>query len=296
MSGTGSEVVSEAPGMALAAARRANNLSVADVARQLKLSVNQIEALEAGAFEKLPGPVFVRGFIRNYARLLKLDPEAVLRWVNPGVPSPVVSSLEASPQREIPFPRAAARRWPAYMMATLLLIGGLAAYEFYWSEPGFTVLKNPPAAEITAASPVPATPELPVPAAAEPAPVTGGPAEPAPAASAEPAVTRETSAAGDNNQAQPPQATTPAAGEAAASGEYSLQFVFGEKSWVEVRDGSGKVIFSQLNQRGSKKQIYGKPPFSLVIGNAHGVQLTYNDKPVDLEPHIKVDVARFTLE
>ncbi len=65
-----------APGAALAAAREALNLSVAEVARQLKLSVSQIEALEAGAYEKLPGPVFVRGFIRNYARLLRLDPEA----------------------------------------------------------------------------------------------------------------------------------------------------------------------------------------------------------------------------
>lgn len=293
MNEAGNGAVSEAPGAALAAARRANNLSVADVARQLKLSVTQIEALEAGAFEKLPGPVFVRGFIRSYARMLKLDPEAVLRWVDPGVPTPVVSGLAASLQREIPFPRATARRWPGYAMAALLLVGGLAAYEFYWGEPGFTVLKNPPAA-----NPVPAMPDLPVPAAAEPTAVTGGPAEPGPVASAEPAVAGETNVAGDHNQAQPPQAATPDAGKAVASGEgaYSLQFVFDEKSWVEIRDGSGKVIFSQLNQPDSKKQIYGKPPFALVIGNARGVRLTYNDKPVDLAPHIKVDVARFTLE
>jgi cytoskeleton protein RodZ len=34
----------------------------------------------------------------------------------------------------------------------------------------------------------------------------------------------------------------------------------------------------------------------MVIGNAHYVQLTYNDRPVDLMPHVKVEVARFTLE
>src|ERR1700704_2075713 len=65
----------DAPGKLLGAAREEQNLSVAEAARQLRLSVHQVEALEAGEFHKLPGPVFVRGFIRNYARLLKLDPE-----------------------------------------------------------------------------------------------------------------------------------------------------------------------------------------------------------------------------
>ena len=58
----------------LAEARKAQNLTTADVARQLKLSVWQVEALEAGGYQRLPGPIFVRGFIRNYARLVKLDP------------------------------------------------------------------------------------------------------------------------------------------------------------------------------------------------------------------------------
>jgi len=42
--------------------------------------------------------------------------------------------------------------------------------------------------------------------------------------------------------------------------------------------------------------VRGTPPFSLVIGNASHVRLTYNGKPVDLAPHIKVDVARLTIE
>ena len=61
------------PGELLAQAREKAGFSTADVARQLKLSVGQVEALEAGQFERLPGSVFVRGFIRNYARLVKLD-------------------------------------------------------------------------------------------------------------------------------------------------------------------------------------------------------------------------------
>ena len=76
-----------------------------------------------------------------------------------------------------------------------------------------------------------------------------------------------------------------------------FQFVFNGDSWVEVRDKNGKILFSQLNPKGSQQVLrLGQPPFSLVVGNAAHVKLTYNDKPIDLSPHIKVDVARLTIE
>ena len=66
------------PGALLLAERREQGLSLGDVARQLKLSVRQVEALERDEYEAFPGPVFVRGFLRNYAKLLQLDPEALV--------------------------------------------------------------------------------------------------------------------------------------------------------------------------------------------------------------------------
>ena len=75
-------------GMQLAAARRSCNLSVADVAHQLKLSPAQVEAMEAGEYQRLPGAVFVRGFIRNYARLLKIDPEPLVAQAENRLPPP----------------------------------------------------------------------------------------------------------------------------------------------------------------------------------------------------------------
>ena len=125
---------SEAPGKLLAEARQAQNLSVADVARQLKLSVHQVEALEAGAFERLPGSVFVRGFIRNYARFLKLDAESLLRSVAECLPREEPRPA-APPSQEIPFPTGAPRRWPAYAALALVVVIALAAYEFFLSEP-----------------------------------------------------------------------------------------------------------------------------------------------------------------
>jgi len=60
-------------GAMLAAAREAAGLSIDAVAGQLKLAPRQVRAIEAGDFAALPGRTFVRGFARNYARLLGLD-------------------------------------------------------------------------------------------------------------------------------------------------------------------------------------------------------------------------------
>lgn len=293
MSDIDNQAAAEAPGAALAAARQAQSLSVADAARQLKLSVSQIEALEAGDFEKLPGTIFVRGFIRNYARLLKLDADALLRSVDLVLPSPPARE-EAPPSRDIPFPAAKPRRGPWYALALVLLLGGLAAYEFFWNEPESTVSKTvtPPVAAVQNIE-LPAPVEVP---GSDPAKATEVPVV-APAASAP-------SAAAGTNTADKAVADAPSAAQAVAAeasrrpqpGERPLRLVFKQESWVEIRDRSGKIVFSQLNPAGSEKRIYGTPPMSVVIGNAHGVQLTYNDQPVDLALHIKVDVARFTLE
>ena len=58
----------------------------------------------------------------------------------------------------------------------------------------------------------------------------------------------------------------------------------------------GKTLISQLNPAGSEQAVEGRPPFALIIGNAQHVRLSYDDRPIDLAPHVKVEVARFTLE
>ncbi|MDO9063656.1 MAG: helix-turn-helix transcriptional regulator, partial [Sulfuricella sp.] len=70
--------VRQRAGKVLAEAREKLGLSVVEVARQLRLSPRQIEALEADDHASLPGKTFLRGFLRNYAKLLQLDPDPLL--------------------------------------------------------------------------------------------------------------------------------------------------------------------------------------------------------------------------
>lgn len=87
-----------------------------------------------------------------------------------------------------------------------------------------------------------------------------------------------------------------AAGQVPAADSKQLIFIFEDKAWVEVKDATQKVIFAQNNLAGTRQLVAGKPPFDLVIGNASGVQLQYEDKMVDLRPYTKVEVARLTVE
>ena len=85
-------------------------------------------------------------------------------------------------------------------------------------------------------------------------------------------------------------------GGGSSAPDQSLHFMFRNESWVEVRDGLGKVVYSNLNAPGSERVVRGDPPFSLVIGGASGVQLSYNGSRVDLAAYATEDVARLRLE
>ena len=283
---------SEPPGKLLGAAREGQNLSVAEAARQLKLSVHQVEALEAGEFHKLPGPVFVRGFIRNYARLLKLDPELLATAAAQRLPQEEPRPA-APPSQEIPFPPAAPRRWPIYAAAVLAGVAVLAVYEFYLSERA-TVAPGSVAAP-------PAAPAAVAQAGAPQTPANATPAAGSPESDGRVELPRQSGAQATTSV----QGTAAAVGARSASGndemapqadEHQVHMIFDQESWVRIRDGSGKAIFSQLNRRGTEKRVNGRPPFAVVVGNAHGVRFMYDGQPVDLARHTNIDVARFNLE
>jgi cytoskeleton protein RodZ len=281
----------------LLAERRAQGLSLGDVARQLKLSVRQVEALERDEYSAFPGPVFVRGFLRNYAKLLQLDPEAVVAQAAlvPAPPTPSGPSIAPTP---VPLQASStSRRGPRFSFGTLalgvvlLIVVVAAIYD----------ARNKPA-------PVSLSPQPAAPAAGAPAPPHAD--SPPPAApgttAAEPAVTPTapaTALAPSGETVPAPSAAvpsgapgTPPVAAASAPGPAEVKLVFGGESWVEIKDATGAVIFSGLNPAGAEQAVSGEPPLDLVIGNAGSVRLTYRSKPIDLAPHTRVDVARVRLE
>jgi cytoskeleton protein RodZ len=301
-----------APGPLLARLRAERKLSVADVAQRLKYAVRQIEALEAEEFSRLPGTTFVRGMIRGYAKLLEIDAEPLLRSLDRRqIPGAATVDLRA---KRVPFPDGTRRRgtrvYAILSVLVLAAVGGVL-YEWHWGG-GLRALPGMGRTEVAQAPAEAAPPEPAQPAAArvepaarvQPAAVEKPAAQPRPEIpktatslpKAAPSVPKAASAA------PKPAAAVPASSPAAPlkdvktiAGQGRIFMEFADDSWVEIKDSEGKMLMAQLNPGGSRRVVSGHPPFSLVIGNAAAVRVVYNDRPVDLVPHVKVEVARFSL-
>ncbi|WP_291981742.1 helix-turn-helix transcriptional regulator [Candidatus Accumulibacter sp. ACC005] len=66
-------------GQQLRSAREARNITLAEAAQSLKLAPRQVAAIESEDWASLPGNTMIRGFVRNYARVLNLDADALMR-------------------------------------------------------------------------------------------------------------------------------------------------------------------------------------------------------------------------
>ena len=272
-------------GQKLRAAREAKGLSASDVAHALKLSVHQVYALENDNCSSLPGTIS-RGFIRNYARLLNLDSEALMSQLGIlHMPQPPELDLPGGASTALPRASRVERRDVLVMFSGLILvILALLAYFFvpqdFWQSRLIGLIpstqESQPAAPV--AEDAASLPPLP---ASDQAPPLGE--------------TVNVEQGASDQLSQSSAEAVPSVNQS-ASGASRLKLSFARSSWVEIRDRSGQVIFSQLNPGGSEREIEGLPPFALVIGSASGVTVQYNGKPVEIPQRSKDDVARLNLE
>src|SRR5512134_463515 len=119
---------------ALASARQAAGLTLEEAARQLKFAPRQLEALEAGELRRLPGGTFVRGMVRSYARLLRIDPEPLLAQIAAQVPPPDAERLAQRYRQPVPFTDGARRSNLAYVALSLVLLVAVAAVALQWRQ------------------------------------------------------------------------------------------------------------------------------------------------------------------
>jgi len=113
------------PGRTLAAQREAMGWSVEQVADQLKLAVRQVIALEAGDYASLPSPAVTRGFVRAYAKLVKLDPAPLVAQIAMETePAPDTSAVTANRR---PTPASFSQsKFPSHGKRSTLPLGWIA--------------------------------------------------------------------------------------------------------------------------------------------------------------------------
>ena len=316
------------PGETLRQARENNGWTLAEVAMKLNLTASSLSNLEAGAFDKLPGHTFARGYIRAYAKLLGMDQTALVHefdlYTGTDANGSSVHSLGRI-EEPVRISHTILR-----IVSLLLLIAVIGGGFIWWQDQtsmrtkdliglapehvevegadGTTQihpLDEPEdqavaEAKVEAQSTVEAqTAEEQTQSSALALPLASASAPAATASAPVAAVTSDPSAPAA--PVAPTPAATPVApavapvesAPVAGAGKVAVQY--NADCWTQVTDATGKVLFGGLKRKGENLEVSGKPPLSLRLGFARGAQVTYNGQAVDVAPFTSGETARLKL-
>ena len=308
------------PGKTLAAQREAMGWTVEQVADQLKLAVRQVIALEHGDYANLPGPAVVRGFVRAYAKVVKLDPVPLVAQIALETPAASDATLTtvrrdkpaSFSQVRYPSNGKRANKLPLALIAGVLVVAGALAGAWYYGViPGALMGQGGQVASTPAASGAePAVTVL-------PPPVQGAPMAAQPDAGARPADElppvisnavplisvpppsppgAPTPGAGSPAGAPPVGVTPGAAPALAAAQSDALVITVREDSWIEVRPAKGRALFSGLVKGGQVETVTVTGPVTLIVGKPSAVDATLRGESVVLPATSGGRVSRVSLK
>jgi len=307
---------------ALREARESCGISIDEVVHELNLSRDSILALEEGDFEKLGAPVFVKGHLRNYARLLELDEQRIVdAFVTPEQPAEEFRTLSKPKVVRQGASMSGVAMWAAagivVLVGSVYLLSGDSSDDAT-DDPRDSSVSQPadaavlteeqpssgdvarieeqpevdaiaPAAEGSTESPVEevfvgtADNALVAEAGREPVPEPAAPVVEEPA-SAPPEVAQEVVAEPAGQAAQ------------AEAQAFSLTLSFSDDCWVEIRDSRRQLSFG-LQTSGKVLTLQAVPPVSFLLGNAAAVEMAVGGESfaIPRNPRSRSKAARFEL-
>lgn len=270
-------------GALLVDARRRAALNQSDIAEQINLPINKISSLENDDYDNLPESTYVRGYLRSYARLVGLDAEEIVKSYNElhHVESELDLSTSAKPSYDSAF------LWSTAAVMTIL-VGLLATWWIDIKNNQEQVVqlasteevqsisekeKETPMANTENSEPAIQEPEI---VEAEPAEAhqTGPVEEKALSAESVEYVTEEVEQAMEEESQDPTLVSMSNESEV-------LTVTFVEKSWTEIHDADSNTLMQGLIEQGVVKNLNGKPPFHIFLGNSPGVVIEVNGQYFD---------------
>jgi cytoskeleton protein RodZ len=290
-------VPAPALGAQLAALREARGWSVEQVATQLNLAPRQIQAIELDNYDALPGMASVRGFIRAYAKLLKIDATPLLSMISsqsatPGEPLQLRRALTSEPfsdNRSLSYSRTSLLSKITIVSLIIIVVLGIVfvGEQLGWlssmQQPldlamkGLSSAPNNDAGGL-ASSKVPTIPAG-VAAVSEPVMVNATPAE------------SVASLPRTELVATPGESET----KATTAGDL-LVLELSQDSWVEIKQANNHVLVSRLLKAGSSESFEMTEPVSMTLGNAAGVNVSLRGAPVDVKSAGKNNVVHLNLK
>ncbi|GGE70476.1 transcriptional regulator [Streptosporangium jomthongense] len=304
-------VAHDSVGQQLKQARERHGLSISQIANAQHLRNGIIQAIENGDYGQIDSELFLKGYVRAYAKQVGLDGDAIIadlnRELEPGRLQKA-RELEANPLIDIERRRRRKRRI-AKLFLLVLAVVLLAALAVTLIMPKLS--SDAADTELSgAAETVGQAGELTAPGSSD---MRADESRDAPATATEPDVTpesRETAegepeqvGAGPENIATEPaevseeftadqipvvaQTPEPALSGPAADDDGlvtgKLEIVFTGDCWVQVRDANGDRLASSLQRAGDRLEVSGKAPLKVVIGAVDTVDtIRFQGEPVDI--------------
>jgi cytoskeleton protein RodZ len=297
-------------GARLREAREARGIPTEGIAQRIRVPVAVLRAIEEDRLEGL-APIYVRGYVRAYARIVGLGEESVLAAL-PSAETPVVVTAHSGRMmRQNVTPGGGLK---IATLAVVVVLVGLTVASF-WSpvvddvaidagldagdaEPGAPAVAGAPTAPEDRAAPG-ATTSAGVPdkeIVPHPETPPAGPPATAPEPAATPPEPGTVADGGASPSPDPAVVESPVVSEdAPLAAGHKLVLELDRESWTEVQDARGAKLYYALAAAGQIINVAGEPPFRVVLGNAPDVEVFYNGKPFDFTPWSHGRVARFTV-
>ncbi len=249
-------------GQRLRKAREDAGMSLAEAGAQLKMQTHVVDALEREDWGKLGAPVFIRGQLRSYAKLLGLPAEAIVETAAMSSARPA----ELVPQTYTPRMQRVAEQ-TKLRLVYVVLTAAIAVPVWLATRSQSTPSENVPVALDVAPGE-----ELPVDAGIAPPPAQTAP-EPRPLVAS----------------------MTPMPQRPAAVAAPDISVAFAGESWVKLSGPDGAVLEQALIQSGQQRNFASGQIGKAVLGNAAAVSVRVRGQPVDLTPYVRANVVRFTV-
>ncbi len=282
------------PGALLLAAREKAGLSIREVAEQLHLLPNQVEALETDNFSFFNGPIFCKGYLKSYARLLELDAEEVVGLFSASLPGQEQAEIKKPAAVAQPIQRPSKGYSLQYWLAGFVLVLMVFLWAAYQGDSSVetvesTALASTEIDENNNEFVQELKPKVDKIAVSESSTQEQDIAQ----------IPQRPDQLAEGIISQPLPDVT---GEQAVLDSILtdtigslLHFSFTEDCWVEIKDSSDKVIFADLKRADDKLELSGLAPFEVLLGYAPGVSLDYNGESFDIPIRSGRNSSRFVV-
>ena len=299
------------PGEILKEAREKLGLSQKDIAAQLNLKLEILDAVERNDNENLPASTYVRGYIRSYAKIVKEDGDALISLYEndaAGPPEIIPDIKDHSQASSADKPVKAVTYFITFALALLLIA---------WLQSNYVIDKKLPVYETKTDNTRGEYRENPAPVYRqqgqnqEKLESTQQPDHSSPASG----LSLETKGnAGDisENVIENPESTdtlninpemnetgiennTEEETDTLPTSEDTIYFKLNKDSWIEVYDSGHNTLCKRLVNGGEELTLNGIGPFSVLLGYAPGVEVRFNGKAFDPGPYTNAGIARFKL-